>query len=70
LAISIRDDGIGIDAAIRAAGQRVGHFDLIGMRERARRLNGVFVIESPPEGGTVIHARVPRLVAYNARYHV
>ena len=51
LSFSVRDDGCGFDAD-RSPGPDEGHFGLEGIRERVRRLNGVFLIESQPGGPT------------------
>lgn len=48
---SVRDDGSGFDPGY-APGPAEGHFGLFGIRERVRRLGGVFTIESAPGGGT------------------
>lgn len=40
-----------------------GHFGLLGMRERLRRLHGAITIESIPGEGTAVVATVPRLNA-------
>lgn len=51
LNMSVRDDGIGFDTS-NHAGPDTGHFGLSGIRERLRRLNGNFTIESKPGGPT------------------
>lgn len=51
LSFSVRDDGAGFDAA-RCPGPAEGHFGLEGIRERVRRLNGVFSLGSFPGGPT------------------
>jgi two-component system NarL family sensor kinase len=53
LEIEIRDDGRGIGLADSPG---VG---LASMRERAGELEGNLQISSPPEGGTLIRARLP-----------
>jgi signal transduction histidine kinase len=58
IVLNVRDDGSGfapeslLDGASR-------HFGLPGMRERIERLDGAFEIESSPQHGTVVRARVP-----------
>lgn len=47
----MRDDGVGFDVSL-SPGPGEGHFGLEGIRERVRRLNGVFSIESQPGGPT------------------
>lgn len=51
LRIRVRDDGCGFDPSA-APGPSEGHFGLAGVRERVRRLKGVFSIESRPGAGT------------------
>jgi signal transduction histidine kinase len=51
--VTVGDDGQGLDPA-RAAG--VG---LRSMRERADEIGGTVSISSAPEGGTIVHARLP-----------
>jgi signal transduction histidine kinase/ligand-binding sensor domain-containing protein len=64
LHVRIRDDGRGIDAAFLDAGSRPGHFGLIGMRERAKKLGAQVNVWSKPGLGTEIDLRVPANVAY------
>jgi signal transduction histidine kinase len=53
----VQDDGRGFVAA-DAPGHAVGHFGLIGMRERMRKVGGSFSLESNPGDGTRIEIRV------------
>jgi len=46
------------------AGGRPGHFGLLGMRERAKRLGAHLEVWSKPGAGTEIDLRVPAQVAY------
>jgi signal transduction histidine kinase/ligand-binding sensor domain-containing protein len=64
LQIRIRDDGQGIDPAVLEKGGKPGHFGLIGMRERAKKLGGHLDVWSKPRAGTEIDLRVPAAVAY------
>jgi signal transduction histidine kinase len=64
LHVRIRDDGQGIGPAVLDAGGRPGHFGLIGMRERARKLGANFEVWSKPGAGTEVDLRVPAPVAY------
>ena len=50
----MRDNGKGFDAEQNRDG-----FGLLGMRERVALLDGELEIESAPERGTVIRARLP-----------
>ena len=59
--LRVRDDGIGLEPAVRAAAaagdrRRLG---LQGMRERAALLGGSVEVESQPGAGTTITARFP-----------
>jgi len=52
LDLCVRDDGIG--------GARVGKGSgLLGLVDRIEALGGQLKIDSPPEGGTVLHATIP-----------
>jgi signal transduction histidine kinase/ligand-binding sensor domain-containing protein len=64
LHVRVRDDGTGIDSAVLAAGERPGHFGLIGIRERATRIGAQLDVWSRPGAGTEIDLRVPARVAY------
>jgi signal transduction histidine kinase/ligand-binding sensor domain-containing protein len=64
LHIRIRDDGRGIGEAVLEAGGRPGHFGLLGMRERAKKLGAHLEVWSKPGAGTEIDLRVPARVAY------
>ena len=57
LAIEVRDDGIGFEPVTIA--QQVGHYGLLGMRERARLAGGSLEIMSAPSVGTTIRLRLP-----------
>jgi len=56
LSLSIKDDGIGFDAA---EVRRKPGLGLSSMRERVRIIHGVLSITSEPEKGTTIRVRVP-----------
>lgn len=64
LALTIRDDGVGISEASRTSGAQQQHFGLLGMRERAERLGGKLKLSSRENGGTEITAIVPKHAAY------
>jgi signal transduction histidine kinase/ligand-binding sensor domain-containing protein len=63
LQLRIRDDGQGISAAVLDTG-KPGHFGLVGMRERAKKLGAHLEVWSKPGAGTEIDLRVPADVAY------
>lgn len=54
LDITIRDDGVGFDPENSSSG-----FGLVGMRERAELVDGVFDVLSAPGSGTTIRTVVP-----------
>lgn len=59
LVLTVHDDGTGFDPADVFAGAR-GHFGLLGMRERARRMGGEVSVVSAPQQGTTVEVRVPQ----------
>ena len=67
LQIRIRDDGRGISAAVLDAGGKPGHFGLIGMRERAKKLGAHLEVWSKPGAGTEMDLRVPAEVRIDGR---
>ena len=56
LAIDVRDDGVGFDVETAV---RAGHYGLLGMRERARLVNGAFEISSEVNEGTHLSISLP-----------
>jgi signal transduction histidine kinase len=58
ITLKITDDGAGFDTTGPEA-KREGHFGLIGMRERARKVGGHLEIWSAPGEGTTISLTVP-----------
>jgi signal transduction histidine kinase len=63
LRVNVRDDGQGIEEAVLRQG-REGHFGLLGMRERAKRIRGEIDIWSRPGSGTEVSLTVPARMAY------
>jgi signal transduction histidine kinase len=55
--LRISDDGEGFDPSAPVA--HLGHFGLLGMRERAGKIKGWLQIHSRPGGGTVVEVVVP-----------
>lgn len=55
LALSVRDNGTGFDTRT----EKPGHYGLINMRERARKVGGTVYIESEPGRGTHIALEIP-----------
>ncbi len=58
VSLSITDDGRGFSPE-QAPGQESGHFGLMGMRERVRRLGGTLVVDAAPGKGTKVSIVVP-----------
>jgi signal transduction histidine kinase/ligand-binding sensor domain-containing protein len=65
--LSIRDNGVGIDTSAIDKKVSEGRYGLLGMRERAAKLNGSLRLTNPESGGTEVRLRVPGWVAYGAR---
>ncbi len=57
LVVEIGDDGGGFDPEQEAG--RVGHYGLLGMRERARLAGGSLVVDTAPGKGTVLKLALP-----------
>ena len=53
LTFSVVDDGRGFDPA-NARDSKVGHFGILGMKERAKAFGGSVTISSSPEAGTEV----------------
>ena len=64
LTLRVDDDGRGLGDSVAAAGQRPGHWGMVGMRERARSLGGTLDIDSAPGAGTQVKLHVPARKAY------
>lgn len=63
LTLMVSDNGKGISETV-ARGGVDGHFGLLGMRERARRMRGKIAIQTGTDGGTEVRLTVPARVAY------
>jgi signal transduction histidine kinase len=57
--VQVRDDGRGFDTAM-ASSQPNGHYGLVGIQERAKRIGGILVLSSWPGTGTELTLSVPR----------
>lgn len=60
--LSIRDEGTGLEKGLLDSATASGHFGVLGMRERALRIDGNLEILSPPPGhktGTLVTVSVP-----------
>jgi signal transduction histidine kinase len=56
LELEIRDEGVGFDLTNTNSGRGLG---LVSMAERIHLVNGIFTVDSHPNAGTRIRARVP-----------
>ena len=54
--LTVRDSGVGFDPVTVAKGRGLG---LTSMQERLKLVDGIVSINSTPNGGTIIQARVP-----------
>jgi signal transduction histidine kinase len=59
LALSVEDDGVGIDAAASADPERRRGLGLLGIRERVADFEGTFSVSSPPQQGTCLRVQLP-----------
>ena len=67
LLLLVRDDGAGLPIDVVSAGDRKGHYGLIGMRERARRIGGTLSIASRAGFGMELSLSIPARAAYADR---
>jgi signal transduction histidine kinase len=58
VALTITDNGNGFTPD-NCLGPNEGHFGLLGMTERAKRLGGIISIASSPGGGTSVRVEIP-----------
>ncbi|THD63867.1 sensor histidine kinase [Phenylobacterium sp.] len=63
LTLRIVDDGVGMPRDVVATG-RSGHFGLLGMRERADKIDAKLELSSPPGVGVQVAVTVPAGVAF------
>jgi signal transduction histidine kinase len=61
LVLAIQDNGRGFEPRHRP-GPDAGHFGLLGISERAKRLNAGLTVESSPGAGTLVKIQVPLAV--------
>jgi signal transduction histidine kinase/ligand-binding sensor domain-containing protein len=62
--LAVRDYGKGIDEEIVQAGMRAGHWGMVGMQERARRIGGSLQMRSAANEGTTIVVTMRAGLAY------
>jgi signal transduction histidine kinase len=67
--LRVQDDGRGIDPAIVDAGGRVGHWGMIGMRERSRKIGAQLSLWSRASAGTEIQLKISAKLAYPEQPH-
>ena len=58
LQLSVHDDGVGF--VTHPSGGWLGHYGLIGMRERASQIGAEFFLETQPHAGTTVRVHFPR----------
>lgn len=58
VSLQVLDDGVGFDRE-KAAGPGEGHFGLLGMSERSKRLGGRFILSSKPGEGALVRVEIP-----------
>jgi len=63
LSVRVKDNGIGIDPSISDHG-KAGHFGLLGMRERAARIQSKLTMVSSTNAGTEVTLVVPGNMVY------
>ncbi|MYM38788.1 sensor histidine kinase [Duganella qianjiadongensis] len=61
--VRVSDNGLGLPCHIAEAGQRAGHWGLVGMRERAVAMGAQFQLESAAGQGTRIELRLGMTLA-------
>jgi ligand-binding sensor domain-containing protein/signal transduction histidine kinase len=64
LRLRIRDDGMGIDPKILGEGGRPGHWGLLGIHERAKRIGARLDVWSEAGTGTEVELTIPASAAY------
>ena len=57
--VQVRDDGRGFDPAIASASPG-GHYGIVGMAERVKRIDGKFILNSRSGAGTELTLHIPR----------
>jgi signal transduction histidine kinase len=68
LRIRFRDDGVGIDPEVLKKGSRLGHWGMIGLKERASRIGAKLDVWSKPGAGTELDLSVPGHIAYESAH--
>lgn len=68
LRLRIRDDGTGIEPRVLQQGGRAGHWGLLGIRERAKRIGARLDFWSEAGAGTEVELTIPASVAYGTSH--
>jgi signal transduction histidine kinase len=68
LRVHVRDDGKGIDPEILKTGGREGHWGLVGVRERAKRIGARLDFWSEAGAGMEAQLTVPGSIAYQGNH--
>ena len=55
-----------MDPDVTNRGERIGHWGLGGMRERAERIGGELELWSEPGAGTEVELRIPASIVYES----
>jgi signal transduction histidine kinase len=66
LIVEVDDDGRGFDLGI-VSGSPNGHYGVVGMKERARRMGGALKLDSQSGKGTQLILRIPRKISASAK---
>jgi signal transduction histidine kinase/ligand-binding sensor domain-containing protein len=66
LVVEVDDDGRGFDLAIVSRSSN-GHYGVVGMKERARRMGGALTLDSQPGKGAQLTLRIPRKTSASAK---
>lgn len=61
VAITVTDDGVGVDPARLVSARADGHLGVTSMREAAVALGGRLVLTTPEGGGTQVRVELPRV---------
>jgi len=62
--LRLADDGVGIAPGVAISGGKEGHFGLVGMAERARKMRASLSVGALAGGGTEVVLTVPGAIAY------
>lgn len=57
--LAVSDDGRGFDASAREEFVAAGHYGLLGMTERAKRVGAEITLDSSPDAGTTVTLALP-----------